>query len=416
LAWRQAIIASVKEEIQVEQKILYDVFRREIRDHKIPLSLGKTCPVKCTFCYEKDISYRPTFDVPLTTQEDWEYILEQVKQYPTRPEESWLLGGNEYMEWTDIFLHPKALGWMEEFLDTTDKNVMFFTVGFLPPKKINYLVKKYPGRINFELSVITLGKHRKGLMPHGPSIKQVLEILDGPAVASANFYSFGPDTMSTDATTISKINRKCVLWMGCMTPLKWIDKDTTALMRQGKKALPDEARKIYSANLPNTTMIHTESYITAFLSREKILKVFDASEIEKKDSVVLSGNVYRLLNLFRKNRSKFLYVPNDTLGGDSDCATLLTFSDISKRLTDQTRVWLPKVILESSSKEEKDISGVYFDEFKAKYPRIRFKVLHKVNSHLSNRKLYEKGFIKNYVEDYLDNPLSRKFEAEALPS
>ena len=400
----------------MEQKILYDVFRREIRDHKIPLSLGKTCPVKCTFCYEKDISYRPTVDVPLTTQEDWEYILEQVKQYPTRPGESWLLGGNEYMEWTDIFLHPKALGWMEEFLDTTDKNIMFFTVGFLPPKRINYLVKKYPGRINFELSVITLGKHRKGLMPHGPSIKQVLEILDGPAVASANFYSFGPDTMSTDARTISQINRKCVLWMGCMTPLKWIDKETTALMREGKKALPDEARKIYSANLPNTAMIHTESYITAFLSREKILKVFDASEIEKKDSVVLSGNVYRLLNLFRKNRSKFLYVPNDTLGGDSDCATLLTFSDISKRLTGQTRVWLPKVILESSSKEEKDISGVYFDDFKASHPRIRFKVLHKVNSHLSNRKLYEKGFIKNYVEDYLDNPLSRKFEAEALPS
>lgn len=399
----------------LEQKVLYDVFRREIRDHKIPISLGKTCPVKCTFCYEKDISYRPTVDVPLTTQEDWEFMLKEIKQYPTRPGESWLLGGNEYMEWTDVFLHPRALSWMEEFLDVTDKNVMFFTVGFLPPKKINELVKKYPGRINFELSAITLSEHRKSLVPHGPSIKQILEILDGPAVASANFYSFGPDTMSKDAKTISRINQKCVLWMGCLTPLKWIDKDTTALMRMGRKALPDEARKIYAANLPNTTMIHTESYITAFLSRKKILTVFDACNVGKKDSVVVSGNVYRLLTLFRRNRSKFLYVPNDTLGGDSDCATLLTFSDIAKRLTDQTRVWLPKVILESSSKEEKDISGVFFDDFKAKFPRVRFKVLHKVNSHLSNRKLYEKGYVKNYVEDYLNNPLSKKFEAVALP-
>ena len=103
------------------------------------------------------------------------------------------MGGNEYMEWTDIFLHPKALRWMEEFLDVTDKNVMFFTVGFLPPKKINELVKKYPGRINFELSVITLSKHRKSLMPHGPTVQQVLEILDGPAVAFGFilFHLFG---------------------------------------------------------------------------------------------------------------------------------------------------------------------------------------------------------------------------------
>lgn len=400
----------------MEQKILYDVFRREIRDRKIPISLGKTCPVKCPFCYEKDNSYRPTVDVPLTTQEHWDFIINEIKRCPTLPGESWILGGNEYMEWTDLFLHPRALGWLEEFLDVTDKNVIFFTVGFLSPKKINQLVEKYPGRIDFELSVITLGEHRKKLIPNGPSAKQVIEILDGPAVTSANFYSFGPGTMSEDARTISQVNQKCDLWMGCLTPLKWIDKDTTALMRMGRKALPDEARKIYYDNPPNTTMIHTESYITSFLSRKKIMKVFDSCELEKKDTVVVSGNVYRLLTLFRRGRSKFLYVPNDTLGGDSDCTTLLTFSDIAKKLTNQTQVWLPKVIMESSSNEEKDISGVYFDDFKSRFPRIRFKVLHRVNSRLSNRKLYEKGYIKNYVENYLNDPLTKKFEAISLPS
>ena len=39
-----------------DQEFLYSVFRKEIKDRKIPLSLGKTCPVKCTFCYEMDHS------------------------------------------------------------------------------------------------------------------------------------------------------------------------------------------------------------------------------------------------------------------------------------------------------------------------------------------------------------------------
>jgi hypothetical protein len=42
--------------------------------------------------------------------------------------------------------------------------------------------------------------------------------------------------------------------------------------------------------------------------------------------------------------------------------------------------------------------------------------LHKVNSSLSNKKLYEKGYLKNYVEDYLGNPLHEKFEEVALPT
>jgi hypothetical protein len=226
----------------------------------------------------------------------------------------------------------------------------------------------------------------------------------------------GPSTMSEDAKIISRVNQKVLLWMGCLTPLKYLDAETTALMRLGKKFLPDEAKKVYDMNLPNKTMLHTESDITAFLNRNKIIKTLDACELDKKDTVVMAGNVYKILTLFRRNRARYLYVPNATLGGDSDCSTLLTFDDVGKRITHQTRIYLPKVILEKSSQEEKDITGQSFDDFRARFPRCTFKVLNRVNSKLSNRKLYEKGFIKNYVEDYLNNPLSKKFEAVPLPN
>ena len=398
------------------REFLQEVMRKEIKDRKIPISLGKTCPVKCTFCYEMDHSYRQTFDMPLTTQEDWDFILNEIIAFPTRATESWVLGGNEYMEWTDLALHPKAMEWIEEFLEKTDKNIIMFSVGYFDPKKINRLAEKYPGRINFELSVITLGAYRNQLMPKGPSVNQVLEVLDGPAVTSANFYSFGPGTMSEDAKTIAKINTDCLLWMGTLTPLKYIDEKTTTLMRQGKRFLADESRKIYDMNLSNVQMIHTESDITSFLNRNKIIKTFDACELDKKDWVAMAGNVHRVLHMFRQGRARFLYVPNETLGGDSDCTTLLTFSDVAKRITNQRVIHLPRVIMEKSSNDERDISGVSFEDFKERFPRVRFKVLNKVNSALSNKKLYEKGYLKNYVEDYLQNPLSKKFEAIAHPN
>ncbi|MBT5028484.1 MAG: radical SAM protein [Nitrospinaceae bacterium] len=398
------------------EDILQQVLLQEINDRKIPISLGKTCPVKCTFCYEMDLSYRKTFEMPMTTQKDWEFILNEIRSLPTQKTESWVLGGNEYMEWTDLALHPRAMDWIEEFLEKTDKNIIMFSVGYFDPKRLNRLAEKYPGRINFELSVITLGSYRKQLMPKGPTVKQVLEVLDGPAVTSANFYSFGPGTMSTDAKTISEINKNCLLWMGCLTPLKYIDEKTTALMRQGKRFLPDESQKIYDMNLANIQMIHTESDITAFLNRNKIMKTFDACELDKKDWVVMAGNVYRVLKMFRQGRARFLYVPNATLGGDSNCTTLLTFNDVAQRISHQRVVHLPRVIMEKSSDDERDISGVSFEEFKQRFPRVRFKVLNRVNSDLSNKKLYEKGYLKNYVEDYIRHPLSKKFDQIAQPN
>lgn len=400
----------------MDPQILYNTLRQEIRERKIPLSLGKTCPVKCTFCYEKDHGYRPTIDAPVTTQEHWEFILKEIRNTPSPEGEAWLLGGNEYMEWTDLFLHPRAMDWLEEFLETTNKKVIFFTVGYAKPERINRLAEKFPGRIDFELSVITLGGARKQLMPQGPSVPQILKILDGPAVTSANFYSFGEDTMAADARIISRVNPKCALWMGCLTPLKHLDAETTSVMRLGRRHLAGESQKIYDAGLPNKTQIHTESYITTFLNRKKILKTFDACELDKKDWVVVSGNVYRILSRFRKNKARYLYVPNETLGGDADCTTLITFSDIARRLEGQAMVYLPKVIMEHPSGQERDISGVTFPEFKARFPRTRFRVLHKVNTQLSNSKLYEKGYIKNYIEDYVRNPLSRTFEQTPLPN
>ena len=392
------------------------VMLREIADRKIPISLGKKCPVKCAFCYELDHSYRNTFDVPLTGQEEWRFILDTIRAMPDQDGESWVWGGNEYMEWTDLFLHPRALDWMEEFLETTNKKITMFTVGYVEPRRMNLLAERFPGRINFELSVITLQDVRKKLMPNAPTVSQVLEILDGPAVTSANFYSFGQGTMSDDANTISRINSQCALWVGCLTPLKFIDEKTAKLMRNGEQYLSIEARKMYDADLPNAQMLHTQSYITAFLNRKKIVKVFDACELEKKDDVVVSKSLYRILTLLRKNRARYLYVPNYTLGGDSDCSTLLTFEDIARRLKNQTQIYLPKVIMEKSSYDEQDIAGVRFDDFKGRFPKIRFKVLHKISTHFSNRKLYEKGYLKNYVEDYLDNPLARKFEAVPVPN
>ena len=213
--------------------------------------------------------------------------------------------------------------------------------------KIHQLAVQYPGRINFELSVITLGSYRQKLMPHAPSFKHVMKVLDGPAVSSANFYAFDDHTMSDDAMTISKVNQKCVLWMGCLTPVRGIKESTMSMMRQGRRFLPTEAERIYEAGLPNITTIHTEAYVTAFLNRKRIVSVFDSLDLEKRDTVVMAGSVCKILNMYRKNRARYLFVPNATLGGDSDCTVLLTFDDIAKRVTTEKAIFVPKCVMES---------------------------------------------------------------------
>lgn len=390
-----------------------EVLKREMDAGKIPLSLGKKCPVECDFCYELDHSYRETQDPPKTTQDDWEFILNYINAKPTNPMQFWCLGGNEYMEWTDLFLHPKGMEWVEDFLKYTDKSIQFFTVGFVHVPKIHQLVAQYPGRINFELSVITLSKYRDKLMPHAPSVRHLMKVLDGPAVSSANFYAFDQDTMSKDAETISKINQECVLWMGCLTPVRGLKEDTADLMRQGRKYLPVEAERIFDAGLPNLTTIHTEAYVTAFLNRKRIVSAFDALELEKKDTVVMAGSVYKILNMYRKKRARYLHVPNTMLGGDSDCTVLLTFDDIRQCLTDEKRIHIPKSVMESGRGSFMDIRGVTLDEFTQK-TGVKVKVLHKIDTKFANTRLYRNGSLQNFVEDYVRNPQASSYEALPL--
>ena len=392
-----------------------EILRRELDAGKIPISLGKGCPVQCEFCYELDHSYRETLEPPKTTQEDWAFILDYLNKKPTDPMQFWCLGGNEYMEWTDLFLHPKAMEWVEDFLKYTDKNIQFFTVGFVHVPKIHQLAVQYPGRINFELSVITLGSYRERLMPHAPSVKHLMKVLEAPAVSSANFYTFDEHTMSDDAVAISKINQRCVLWMGCLTPVRGLKDNTVALMRQGRRYLPQEALRVFDAGLPNMTTIHTEAAITAFLNYKRIVTVFDSMELEKKDTVVMAASVHTILTMFRKNRARFLYVPNTTLGGDSDCTVLLTFEDIAKRLTNEKVIHIPKCVMQSGRGPSTDIAGVTLEEFKKK-TGVKVKVLHKIDTNFANQRLYRNGSLTHYVQDYLRNPLTQAYEALPRPA
>ncbi len=319
------------------------------------------------------------------------------------------------MEWTDLFLHPKAMEWVEDFLKYTDKSIQFFTVGFVHVPKIHQLVAQYPGRINFELSVITLSEYRQRLMPHAPSVKHLMKVLDGPAVSSANFYAFDVHTMSKDAAQISAINQKCVLWMGTLTPVRGLKEDTASLMRQGRKFLAEEAQRIYDAALPNLQTIHTEAYTTAFLSRKRIINLFDSLELEKKDTIVTAWSVYKILTMYRKKRARFLYVPNTMLSGDSDCTVLLTFDDIARRLTKEKVVHIPKCIMQSGRGPYSDITGVTLEQFMKK-TNVKVKVLHKIDTRFANEQLYKNGSLQNYVESYVRHPMTQSYEALPRPA
>ena len=177
----------------------------------------------------------------------------------------------------------------------------------------------------------------------------------------------------------------------------------------------DEALRIYDAALPNLQTIHTEAYITAFLSRKRIVSLFDSLELEKKDTVVMAWSVYKILTTYRKNRAKFLYVPNAMLSGDSDCTVLLTFDDIARRLTNQKIIHIPKCIMQSGRGSYTDITGVTLEQFMKK-TGVKVKVLHKIDTRFANDQLYRNGSLQNYVESYLRNPLVQSYEALPRPA
>jgi hypothetical protein len=131
--------------------------------------------------------------------------------------------------------------------------------------------------------------------------------------------------------------------------------------------------------------------------------------------VVMAKSVYKILTMYRKNRARFLYVPNATLGGDSDCTILLTFEDIIKRLNGEKVVHLPKCIMESPRGNDCDISGVTLEEFKSK-AKCAVRILGKLNSKVADKKLWEHGYLSTYVRDYLGNPASKEFEQIPVPA
>jgi hypothetical protein len=242
-----------------------------------------------------------------------------------------------------------------------------------------------------------------------------MKVLDGPAVSSANFYSFDHHTMSKDAEMISKINQKCVLWMGCLTPVRGVKEPTADLMRQGRKFLAEESIRLYEKGLPNIQTIQTEAPITAFMNRRRIVSAFDSLELEKRDTVVMAKSVYKVLNMYRKNRARYLMVPNATLGGDSDCSVLLTFDDIARRVNGQKRIHIPKCMMQSGRGLYTDIGGVTLEQFMRK-TGVKATVLHKIDTKFANKLLWRNCLLKNYVEDYVQNPLTQSFESLPVPA
>jgi hypothetical protein len=119
--------------------------------------------------------------------------------------------------------------------------------------------------------------------------------------------------------------------------------------------------------------------------------------------------------MYRKNRAKYLMVPNATLGGDSDCSVLLTFDDIARAVTDQKRIHIPKCMMQSGRGLYTDIGGVTLEQFMRK-TGVKATVLHKIDTKFANKLLWRNCLLKNYVEDYVQNPLVQSFESLPLPA
>ena len=122
-----------------------------------------------------DHSYRNTFETPLTTQEHWEFIFNEICSFPTRDVRILGIGWpmNIWNGQTLLSILKRWIG-LKSFWIKRIRRSPCFQLVILTQLRINRLADKYPGRINFELSVITLRANRKQLMPKGPSVDQVL--------------------------------------------------------------------------------------------------------------------------------------------------------------------------------------------------------------------------------------------------
>ena len=88
---------------------------REMDAGKIPISLGRDCPVKCEFCYELDHSYRETLDPPKTTDEDWKFILDVHQPGSRRIRNSSGVWAERLHGMDRSVFIPKAMEWVEDF-------------------------------------------------------------------------------------------------------------------------------------------------------------------------------------------------------------------------------------------------------------------------------------------------------------
>ena len=62
-----------------------------------------------------------------------------------------------------------------------------------------------------------------------------------------------------------------------------------------------------------------------------------------------------------------------------------------------------------------DIGGVTLEQF-IQRTGVKVNVLHKIDTKFANKLLWRNCLLKNYVEDYVSNPLVQSFESLPLPA
>ena len=129
-------------------------------------------------------------------------------------------------------------------------------------------------------------------MPHAPSVKHLMKVLDGPAVSSANFYAFDHHTMSNDAEKISKINQKMRAVDGMPDAGAGDQRSDGGADAAGEGNIwPEKPSAVYEKGLPNMQTIHTEAPDHGIHEPQTDRESFDSLEFEKRDTVVMAKSV-----------------------------------------------------------------------------------------------------------------------------